>query len=71
MKEDVARYEWFTGGADGERKVAAFWLVGRLKGIERRARREKGPEGQRPSGFEVFLAFAIAIGATVAVLTLL
>ncbi|AEQ51032.1 hypothetical protein [Pelagibacterium halotolerans] len=61
--DDVARHEWFVAGTTGEREVAAFWIAGSLKKIEERARREHGPDGQRPTRFELMLALCIAVGA--------
>lgn len=61
--DDVARYEWFAPGSNGEREVAAFWIAGSLSTIERRAKRENGPDGKKPSGFELLVAACIAIAA--------
>ena len=69
--DDVARYEWFTPGAVGEREVAAFWIAGSLKKIEQRAKRENDPDWPKPSRFELILAACIAIAAIGTTLLLL
>lgn len=68
---EVVRYEHFVPGFGGEREVANFWIAGPLKAIEARARRENGPDGHKPSGFELLLAIGIAVGAIATVFTLL
>jgi hypothetical protein len=68
---EVARYECFAPGFEGERTVSRFWLLGSLKSIERRAKRENDPDGHKPSGFETMLAIAIAVSAIALVATLL
>lgn len=68
---DNVRNERFAPGFEGQREVAAFWIVGSLKALEARARRESDPDGRRPSLIEIALAVAIAIAATALVATLL
>ncbi|WP_417580882.1 hypothetical protein [Pelagibacterium sp.] len=69
--DEVARYEWFAPGPHGQREVAAFWIAGSLSKIEQRAKREHGPDGNKPSGFELIVAACIAIAAIGTTLLLL
>lgn len=69
--EDIARYETFTPHFDGEREVALFWIAGPLKGLERRAERENGPEGKKPNRIELLIAMTIGLAALMLVNTLL
>ena len=61
--DEAARYEWFAPGFQGEREIAAFWLVGPLKSLERRSNRENGPDGHKPSGLELLIALTIGVSA--------